>query len=177
MSSAPLDFPPVWATATPWTEYLRPEMEHYDLWRGVYQHVLVPGWALEGFLLAPVRKLLVLAEDWCGDAANTVPVMARLTDLTAGRELRVLPRDANPAVMDRYLTNGSRSIPIAIGLDAEYREVGHWGPRPAALQEWVLANRKMMPSAQRYAYARKWYAKDQGTATLRELLASMAAAR
>jgi hypothetical protein len=145
-------------------------MEHYELWRGVYQRVLIPGWALEGYLVSPARKLLVLAEDWCGDAANTVPVLARLAELIAGMELRVLERDAYPAVMDRYLTNGSRSIPIVIGLTAEDRELGHWGPRPAALQAWVLANRKMMPSAQRYAYARKWYAKDKGETTLRELL-------
>jgi hypothetical protein len=176
VSGEPLDFPSLWSAATPWREYLRPEMEHYDLWLGVYEHVLVPGWALEGFLLGPVRKLLVLAEDWCGDAANTVPVLARLTDLTSGMELRILPRDAHPAVMNRYLTNGSRSIPIAIGLDSDDRELGHWGPRPAALQEWVLANRKMMPSAQRYAYARKWYAKDKGEATLRELLAAVTVA-
>lgn len=174
MSGPPLDFPSLWSAATPWAGFLRPEMEHYDLWCGVYQQVLVPGWALEGFLVSPVRKLLVLAEDWCGDAANTVPVLARLTDLIAGMELRVLERDSYPAVMDRYLTDGSRSIPIAVGLTSEDREIGHWGPRPGALQEWVLGNRKMMPSAQRHAYARTWYAKDKGETTLRELLDAVA---
>ena len=57
------------------------------------------------------RKLLVIAEDWCGDASNTVPVVAKLADAVPGLELRVILRDANPEVMDRYLTNGSRSIP------------------------------------------------------------------
>jgi hypothetical protein len=151
-------------------------MEQASLWSGVYHHVLVPAWALEGFLLSPVRHLLVLAEDWCGDAANTVPVVARLAELVSGMELRILERDGYPLVMDQYLTIGSRSIPIVIGLDAENRELGHWGPRPAALQEWVLANRKMMPSPQRYAYARKWYARDKGETTLRELLHAVSAA-
>ena len=32
---------------------------------------------------------------------------------------------------------------------------------------------KLMPSPQRYAYARKWYAKDKGETTLREVLASL----
>jgi hypothetical protein len=82
----------------------------------------------------------------------------------------VLPRDSFPEVMDAYLTNGTRSIPIAIGLDAEFRELGHWGPRPAPLQEWMLANRPMMPSPQRYAYARRWYAQDRGITTLAEVL-------
>ena len=43
--------------------------------------------------------------------------------------------------MDQYLTNGSRSIPIVIVLDDDFRELGHWGPRPAELQAWVMANR------------------------------------
>ncbi len=148
-------------------------MEYYDLWRGVYDRVVLPGSALEGFARSPVRRLLVIAADWCGDAANTVPVLARLADLVRGMELRVLVRDEHPEVMNAYLTNGTRSIPIVIALDDSFRELGHWGPRPAALQEWVLSNRKMMPSPQRYAYARKWYAKDKGETTLRELLGAV----
>jgi hypothetical protein len=166
-----IDFPSVWAGATPWPAFLRAGMEHYDLWRGVYDRVLLPGWAIEGFMRSPARKLLVIGADWCGDAANTVPVLARLADLVRGMELRVLVRDEHPAVMNAYLTNATRSIPIAIAMDESFRELGHWGPRPAALQEWVLAHKKLMPSPQRYAYARKWYAKDKGETTLRELLA------
>jgi hypothetical protein len=168
-----LDFPSLWSQAIPWSAYLRPGMEQYQLWDGVYRHVLVPGWALEGFLGSPARRLLVLAADWCGDAANTVPVLARLVDLVHGMELRILERDRFPQVMARYLTNGTRSIPIVIALDEALRELGHWGPRPAALQEWAVANKKTMPSPQRYAYARKWYAKDKGESTLRELLAAL----
>jgi hypothetical protein len=171
--SAPLDFASLWGKATPWHVYLRPGMEHYGLWQAVYDRAMVPGWALEGFMTGAIRKLLVLAADWCGDAANTVPVLARLADLVPGMELRALERDGFPEVMSQYLTNGTRSIPIAIALDGEFHELGHWGPRPAALQEWVLANTKMIPSPKRYAYARRWYAKDAGESTLRELLTAV----
>lgn len=169
----PLDFASLWPSATPWHEYLRAGMDHYELWRGVYDRVLLPGWALEGFMRSPVRRLLVIAEDWCGDAANTVPVLARLADLVSGMELRVLPRDQFPKAMDAYLTNGTRSIPIAVALDSGFLQLGHWGPRPAALQTWVLEHKKLMPSPQRYAYARKWYAKDKGETMLRELLSAV----
>ena len=67
-----------------------------------------------------------------------------------GLELRVLRRDEYPEVMDRYLTNGSRSIPIVIALDEEFRELGHWGPRPRELQAWVMANRASIPKAELY---------------------------
>lgn len=167
-----LDFPALWEEAVPWPAYLRPGMEQYTLWKGVYDHAVVAGWALEQFMRGKMRRLLVLAADWCGDSANTVPVLARLVDLVPGLELRILERDQYLAVMDRYLTNGSRSIPVAIALDEDFRELGYWGPRPAVLQEWVMA-RKVMPTPQRYAYARGWYARDKGESTLRELLAAI----
>ena len=71
--------------------------------------------------------------------------------------------------MDRYLTGGARAVPIVIALDANYKELGHWGPRPAQLQAWVLANLDK-PSTERYKHARRWYAKDRGESTLREVL-------
>lgn len=174
---APLDFSALWSRAARWDAFLRPDMAQAELWLGIHSHALIPGWALEAFHAAPVRHLLVIAEDWCLDAASTVPVLARLAELVPGLELRILERDAWPEVMDRYLTAGSRSIPVVILLDAGFHELGHWGPRPAALQEWVLANRKMMPTPQRHAYTRQWYARDKGVTTLRELLEVAAAAR
>ena len=173
----PLDLVQHWSAATPWQAFFRADMDHYQLWKAVCDRVILPGWALEGFMRSPVRKLLVIAADWCGDAANTVPVLARLAELVRGMELRVLDRDSFPEAMDAYRTNGTRSIPIAIGLDADFKELGHWGPRPAALQAWVISNKKMIPSPQRYAYARKWYAKDKGETTLRELLAAVSGER
>ena len=70
-----------------------------------------------------------------------MPVLAKLAATVPGLELRVILRDQHPEVMDRYLTNGSRSIPIVIALDEQFRELGHWGPRPRELQAWVMANR------------------------------------
>ena len=167
------DFSPIWGLATRWAEYLRPSMNSYDLWRGVYDRVVIPEWAVSEFRGAAVHRLLVLAADWCGDAANTVPVLAALAGAGTGLELRVLDRDSFPEVMDHYLTNGTRSIPIAIGLDAEFHELGHWGPRPSVLQSWMLANKATIPTPKRYAYARRWYAKDRGESTLRELLTAV----
>jgi hypothetical protein len=62
---------------------------------------------------------LVISEPWCGDSAQCLPclmVTARLNPLV---RLRVLPRDDHPAVMDRFLTGGKRSVPILAALDDE----------------------------------------------------------
>lgn len=169
----PPDFAEFWGQATPWADYLRPEMESAQLWRGVYDRVSIPAWALDQAAGSALRRLLALSADWCGDAVNTLPVLAGLADRAESLELRVLERDKVPDLMERYLTNGSRSIPIVIGLDEEFRELGYWGPRPATLQAWMIANRNVIPTPKRYAYARRWYAQDRGETTLREVLASL----
>jgi hypothetical protein len=170
MSEGPVDFRRLWEEATPWTRYLSPEMDQFALWDGIFRRVRIPEWALEQAEALPVRRFLVIAEDWCGDAANTVPVIAELAARTPGAEVRVLPRDEYPEVINRYLTNGARSIPVVIGLDQGFEEAGHWGPRPAELQAWVMANKGTMPKTDLYAETRRWYAKDAGESTLREVI-------
>jgi hypothetical protein len=86
---------------------------------------------------------LVLTEGWCGDAAQSVPVMKAVADLNPLISMRLLLRDENLELMDRYLTGGvSRSIPKLIGVDpATGEELFTWGPRPLALQESFLGMR------------------------------------
>jgi hypothetical protein len=81
----------------------------------------------------------------------------------------MLRRDEHPEVMDHYLTNGTRSIPIVLLLDQDFNEVRRWGPRPTVLQEWYLANREM-PKDERYPIMRRWYARDRGESMLQEVL-------
>lgn len=118
-------------------------------------------------------RLLVLSEDWCGDAFNSVPYIAALADAAANLELRILPRDRNPELMDSHLTNGSRSIPVVMVLTADYREMAWWGPRPRDLQTWVMLEGKQLPTDERYRRIRTWYARDQGRTTLEEVVSLM----
>jgi hypothetical protein len=166
-----LDFEKLWRQALPYEAFVEScTAQHCGLWKGVYGLARIPEWATAAVPAGTVRKLLVIAEDWCGDASNTVPIVAKLANSVPGLELRVMLRDQNPEVMDRYLTNGARSIPIVIALDAAYQEIGHWGPRPTELQAWVMANRGTLPKAELYPQVRKWYARDRGETTLREVL-------
>jgi hypothetical protein len=166
------DFRSLWDQAQPFDAYVAASTQHRGLWEGLYRTARLPEWAVGALPAGALRRLLVLAEDWCGDASNTVPVLARLADAVPGLDLRVLRRDEHPEVMDRYLTNGSRSIPIVIALDEDFTELGHWGPRPAELQSWVLANRLTLPKTELYPLVRRWYARDHGESTLREVLAA-----
>lgn len=170
MEPAGLDFRSLWDRALTFEQFVSESVEHQPLWRGLYAIARVPEWALTAVPADAGLRLLVLVEDWCGDASNTVPLLAKLANAAPGLELRVLRRDENADVMDRYLTNGSRSIPVVIALDRNFYELRHWGPRPAELQAWVMANRGTTPKAELYPKVRKWYARDRGETTLREVL-------
>lgn len=83
---------------------------------------------------------LVLTEAWCGDAAQNVPVLSKMAGHSDNVSIRFILRDQNLDIMDEYLTNGGRSIPKLICLDADsLEEKGSWGPRPAILQKKAMA--------------------------------------
>jgi hypothetical protein len=142
-----------------------------DLWHAVHQRASVPdAFASRVAALGGRWNLLVLSEDWCGDAVNSVPVLARLAEVAPNVDLRILPRDENLDLMDAHLTGTSRSIPAVLVLDADYVERGWWGPRPGALQAWVMGEGLALPKEQRYPKVRQWYARDRGVTTLEEVV-------
>lgn len=81
---------------------------------------------------------LVLTETWCGDAAQNIPVLAKMAELNPAISLKLIFRDENPKVMDNFLTNGSKSIPKLICVNENLEVLGTWGPRPAAIQSWFV---------------------------------------
>jgi hypothetical protein len=117
---------------------------------------------------------LVLTEGWCGDAAQSLPVMKALADLNPNIRLRMLLRDENPDLMDRYLTNGvSRSIPKLVAVDsADGTELFTWGPRPTALQESFYGMRSEgLPYDVIKEALQRWYNTDRTVTIQRELAA------
>lgn len=114
-------------------------------------------------------RLLVLADDWCGDAVNTLPVIQRLVESSEHLELRVVPRDRFPDIRDRHLTDGGRAIPVVIALDPAGAAVGSWGPRPRALQRLVQGAFRSLSKEERYREVRRWYARDRGASTASEI--------
>ena len=158
-------------SAPTFERYLEGVVKNRELWLGVFERVRLPEELMTAALAVPGGwHLVALSEDWCGDAVNTLSVIARLAD-EAGWDLRVLSRDENPDLMDGHLTNGrSRSIPVVIVYDENFDEVGWWGPRPGEIQAWVMDEGLALPSPERYKVVRRWYAQDHGRTTLRELL-------
>ncbi|HEX6750675.1 MAG TPA: thioredoxin family protein [Longimicrobium sp.] len=168
------DYRKYWDLGFTWDDYLGREVkEHRGLWEGVWGRSQVPEWALRtAARIGGEWRLLVTSEDWCGDASNTVPVAARLAEVLPNVELRVVKRDEHPELMDRHLTNGSRSIPLVVVLRPDFTVAGTWGPRPTELQQFVLREKHAAtrPTGDIYREARQWYARDRGETTIREIL-------
>jgi len=163
-----------WSRGIPWDRYLRDEVrQHAELWHAVWKRARSPRDQLDRLArIGGTWRLLVLSEDWCGDASNLVPVLARFAEDARQLDLRILKRDEHPELMDLYLTNGSRSIPLAIILDEHGDAVGRWGPRPADLQDFVIRERLIgeRPMTEIYKDVRRWYATDRGHSAIRELV-------
>jgi len=122
----------------------------------------------------PAKNWLIIQEAWCGDAANTMPVVSLLADQIEGVNLKVMLRDEHPEVMENYLTNGGKAIPIFLTFDADFNQVTKWGPRPQPAQDMVMEN-KNNPTMSYQEFSiilQKWYQKDK-TATFQEELVQL----
>ncbi len=135
-----------------------------------------PSLAAELALVRVPQTWLVISEPWCGDSAQCVPclvVAARLSPLV---RLRLLPRDDFPDVMDLFLTNGTRSIPILAALDDHGRELFRWGPRPVAAQAEVdAAKAEGLDKDAVQERLHLFYGRDRGRALDAELVARLRA--
>ena len=91
-------------------------------------------------------KVIVISEDWCGDAMLNNPVLLRIAE-EANIDVRFVLRDQNLELIDQYLTNGtSRSIPIFVFIDGNGEEKAVWGPRASKLQDLVTSEISKLPS-------------------------------
>ena len=155
-------------------EFMARETINHALWVGITHHVSIPlEMSARVEALGGRWHLLVLSEDWCGDAVNIVPIVAKLTESVSNMDLRILARDENLDIMDTHLTGKSRSIPIVILLNKKYEECGWWGPRPKALQKWVVEKGMMLPKDERYKEIRTFYARDRGLTTMEEIVSML----
>jgi hypothetical protein len=114
---------------------------------------------------------ICITEGWCGDAAQSLPLFARLAELNSNITLKMVLRDENLELMDRYLTNGGRAIPVVIALQ-DGKELWKWGPRPASLQI-VVDEFKQNPTVtfeELKTQLHTWYAKNKTIDQQNELL-------
>lgn len=115
---------------------------------------------------------LVIAEGWCGDAAQVLPVLNKIAEASSKIDLKVVSRDENEKLMNAYLTNGSKSIPKIIIVDKNQKAINSWGPRPSIAAKMVLDYKEQNGSidAEIKKDLQIWYNKDKGNTTQEDIV-------
>lgn len=117
------------------------------------------------------QSWMIITETWCGDSAQSIPILAKAASLNDKINLRIVLRDENLNIMDSYLTNGSRSIPKLVAFDENDNELFQWGPRPQQAQNLMLKMKNDgAPKDEMNKQLHLWYAKDRGNEIEKELI-------
>lgn len=153
-------------------EFLAGGPKHTELYRVMRSRAVSPETFAQR-IAATGRQwhLLVISEEWCNDAVNLLPWLEAMVKTSPQLDMRFIERDQNLDLMDQHLTSGTkRAIPVVLVLDDEFIEVGWWGPRPHAMQQWHGSHEaQALTKEERYKELRARYARDRGVSTMEEV--------
>ena len=119
---------------------------------------------------------LVISEGWCGDAAQILPVIYKMAELSERIDFKIVFRDENEDLMNLFLTNGTKSIPKLIILDKNTLEVlSDFGPRPIGAKQLILDYKGKHGIVDETAKTnlQLWYLHDKGLSIQKEILVLM----
>jgi len=119
---------------------------------------------------------LVLTEGWCGDGAQVLPVLHKMALANLNIDFKLAFRDENDTLMQEVLTNGARSVPKLLIIDAEtYALLGQWGPRPQGAIDLIASYKKEHGIVDETAKAdlHLWYFHNKGLEIQQEIVALM----
>lgn len=116
---------------------------------------------------------LVLTESWCGDAAQTLPVINKFSEVSEKIDLKVVLRDENDELMNHFLTDGNKSIPKLIVIENKTkRVVSSWGPRSEKasklIKDYKVENGKVDDKIKKDLQV--WYNQDKGRQIEKEMV-------
>jgi hypothetical protein len=160
----------LWARAVPWQQFIDGVKIQRTRWLQNWSRAQAPDDLTDRLRRASAGAgLLVVAEDWCVDSANTLPYIVKMAS-AAGVETKVLDRSAGAALMDRHRAfDGRRVTPVVIVVRGS-RDLGAWIERPAALQDLFRGMASDPEKARRFADRQAWYDADHGRSTQQEVV-------
>lgn len=161
-----------------YVEFRDAATQRVQAWNDHYANAQVPDALRTRVTALPGSwRLLVVAEDWCGDSANTIPYVAKLVDAAGNLDMRIINSTVGRAIMESHRTpDGRAATPTVILLTEDFEEAGCFVERPRHLQRWWLANEDKLSRKDLLDQKYAWYAEDRGQETLEEIVAMMEAA-
>ena len=116
----------------------------------------------------------IITETWCGDSAQNLPVIAKIAAASHEKiELRIILRDENPEWIEKYRTNGRKSIPKLVAFDKEGEELFSWGPRLVPAHQILLHWKENPLEVTKEDFEKElhtWYAKDKSLSLQKEFV-------
>lgn len=171
------DYAAIYEHGVSFSEFLGKASARRDEWTTRYRDAAVSTELVQRARALPVRRrLLVIAEDWCGDSAQSVPYLAKLVDAAPDTlEMRIVNSKVGRPVMDAHPTpDGRGATPTVVVLTAEGTPIAAWSERPAQLEAWSIEQRKVLSQRELHDRMAKWYADDAGQSALGEIMAILA---
>jgi hypothetical protein len=172
-SSTP-DYAAVYARGVTFAAFLDEVKSRAAEWHQHYNDAAVPPELMSRMRALPERRrILVVAEDWCGDSVNSLPYLARLVDGAPERlELRVIGSAAGKPIQEAHRTaDGRTATPTVVVLTDDGNYVGSWTERPAALRDRVDELKRTLSESQVKSRIRQWYLEDAGKAAVADTVA------
>jgi hypothetical protein len=123
--------------------------------------------------LSKKNTFLVISEGWCGDAAQILPALNKLVNSSENIDLKIVIRDENLELMDLFLTNGNRAVPMLLIIDTESNElIAKWGPRPQIASKMVIDYKTLhgFIDADFKIQLQNWYNADKGIEIQNEVM-------
>jgi hypothetical protein len=120
-------------------------------------------------------KILVITEPWCFDSLALLPVIKKIAECNKHWDLKILLRDKNTELMEKFLTAGAKAIPVFLFLNEKGELLFRWGPRPTPGVDIFNRHRSLIKNGkiEKQEVIKKiriFYAKDRGKTTLSELI-------
>jgi hypothetical protein len=134
---------------------------------------------IDGAIISKLKSLqsqyiwLVIAEGWCGDAAQLLPIFNKMSTISEHIDLKIVFRDENQDLMNLFLTNGNKSIPKLIILDKNSLGIiADWGPRPKGAVDLIQNYKEKFGVIDDTIKAelQMWYLHDKGLSTQKEII-------
>lgn len=119
---------------------------------------------------------LVLAEGWCADSAQIVPILNKMAHESGAIDLKIVLPEENEDLMCLFMTNGTWAIPKLVVVDKESGTIyGSWGPRPKGADDFVEISKEKHDVADEVAKneLQMWYLHDKGESIQEELIGLM----
>jgi len=161
-----------------WAEFFEAAKARKAMWGDNYEAGAPdPEMVTRARLVGGQWRIVAVAEDWCGDSANTVPYLVRLAEQVPGIEVRIANSKDGRWLMERHPTpDGRPATPTIVLLGPEGEERGCFIERPAKLRGWVSENKPKLSDEDFQKDKMTWYRDDRGRETVKEMVELLEAA-